>query len=193
MKFFVNYNKNFDVLFVLFENRAVNNTKKVNNIELLFNNDKLIGANIFDPKIDKEKTYRIEDLVLLNYAKQALKEHIKIDNIEAQFVVAKVEECEKIEGTHLSKCKVNNGKEILQIICGANNVKQGLITCLATIGSFMPSGVQILKGSLKGNESYGMLCSGKELKIDNRNINDSGIIELNLANDFLGKSIWEVI
>ncbi len=94
------------------------------------------------------------------------------------FVVAEVVECEDIEGTHLHKCKVFNGKDTLDIVCGAKNVRKQLKVVLAQIGSILPNGLRIKKGKLQGIESFGMLCSKKELNLVNSKFNDSGIIEL---------------
>ena len=81
------------------------------------------------------------------------------------FVVGEVMTCEGIEGTHLHKCTVFDGAETLQIVCGAPNVRTGLKTALAKIGSVMPGPekFKIKKGKLRGVESFGMLCSKDEL------------------------------
>jgi len=64
----------------------------------------------------------------------------------------------------LRVCKVNVGeKEPLQIICGAANVAQGMRVVTATIGAVLPGDMKIKKAKLRGVESYGMLCSAKEL------------------------------
>lgn len=92
-------------------------------------------------------------------------------------VVGLVEECEPIPGTHLHLCKVNVGNgEILQICCGADNVRAGGKYPVAKIGAtvYMTAkdhvtveGVMtIKKGKLRGYESYGMLCSGTELGLN---------------------------
>jgi phenylalanyl-tRNA synthetase beta chain len=65
----------------------------------------------------------------------------------------------------LSICQVDTGKETLQIICRAKNVKAGMKVPLALIGAKLPVGLQIEKATLKGVESSGMLCSEKELGI----------------------------
>ncbi len=60
-------------------------------------------------------------------------------------------------------CKVNAGAgESLQIVCGAPNVHVGMKAPLAKIGAVLP-GLKIKKGKLRGVESFGMLCSAKEL------------------------------
>lgn len=92
-------------------------------------------------------------------------------------VVGLVEECEPIPETHLHLCKVNVGSgELLQICCGADNVRAGGKYPVAKIGAqvYMTAkdhvtveGVMtIKKGKLRGYESYGMLCSGTELGVN---------------------------
>lgn len=92
-------------------------------------------------------------------------------------VVGLVEECEPIPDTHLHVCKVNVGQaENLQICCGADNVKAGGKYPVALVGAqvYMTAkdhvtieGIMtIKKGKLRGYESYGMLCSGTELGVN---------------------------
>jgi phenylalanyl-tRNA synthetase beta chain len=65
----------------------------------------------------------------------------------------------------LSVCKVSTGKETLQIVCGAPNVRAGMKAPLATIGAKLPGGMEIKRAKLRGIESFGMLCSAKEIGI----------------------------
>ncbi len=70
--------------------------------------------------------------------------------------------------------KVNTGKDTIQIVCGAPNVRAGMVTALATMGAKVGE-ITIGKAKLAGVESYGMCCSGKELNITDDN---SGILDL---------------
>jgi phenylalanyl-tRNA synthetase beta chain len=63
----------------------------------------------------------------------------------------------------LSVCEVIAGSETLRIVCGAPNVAEKAKVPVALIGSKLPSGVQITKNTLRGVDSYGMVCSEKEL------------------------------
>ncbi|ARU91162.1 putative tRNA-binding protein [Spiroplasma clarkii] len=191
MKFFTRYVPNFYTLVVTFKNLPVTSTKSVPNCELLYNEAELIGANLLQPKIDKHKTYYLEDAQLQAYASKELKKYIKIEGCEPQFLVVEVKQCEPIEGTHLSLCQVSDGVNTWQVVCGASNVKTGLLTCLATVGAFMPNGLQISKGSLKGHDSFGMLCSAKELQVFAAKWDKPGIIEVS-QKKYMGKPIWEV-
>lgn len=92
-------------------------------------------------------------------------------------VVGLVETCEAIPETHLSLCTVNAGEHgTFQICCGADNVKAGGKFPLALIGATVYAtakdhvtieGVmEIKQGKLRGYDSYGMLCSGTELGLN---------------------------
>ena len=69
------------------------------------------------------------------------------------------------DSDHLTVCKVDNGKEILQIVCGASNHKAGDKVVLAQIGAKLSEDFVIKKGKIRGKESCGMLCSEAELGI----------------------------
>ncbi len=63
----------------------------------------------------------------------------------------------------LTVCRVAGAGTPLQIVCGASNVRAGLKTPLALEGAVLPGGLEIRRASLRGVESAGMLCSGREL------------------------------
>ena len=63
----------------------------------------------------------------------------------------------------LNVCSVSTGSEELQIVCGAPNVRVGMKAPLATIGAKLPNGTEIKRAKLRGVESFGMLCSAREL------------------------------
>lgn len=81
------------------------------------------------------------------------------------FVVAEVVTCEAHpDSDHLHVTTVTDGTETWQVVCGAPNCRAGLKTALAKIGAVVPDGgYKIKKGKLRGVESFGMLCSSKEL------------------------------
>lgn len=63
----------------------------------------------------------------------------------------------------LSLTKVDVGTDILNIVCGAPNVKAGQLAPIATIGTMMPGNFEIKKAKIRGEESCGMICSKSEL------------------------------
>ncbi len=86
--------------------------------------------------------------------------------LDEYFVVGEVLECDAHpDSDHLHVCKVSDGKDVLQVVCGAPNVRVGVKAPLARIGAVMPGpeGFKIKKGKLRGVESFGMLCSKDEL------------------------------
>ena len=79
-------------------------------------------------------------------------------------VIAKViERGQHPNADKLSLCKVDNGKEILNVVCGAQNFKSGDTVVLAQIGATLPGDFKIKRSKIRGEESCGMLCSEKEL------------------------------
>ena len=94
-------------------------------------------------------------------------------------VVAEIVGAEKHpEADRLQVCKVAAGQgEPLQIVCGAPNARVGIKVPLATVGAKLPGGITIKAAKLRGVESFGMLCSAKELGLD---ADASGLLELPL-------------
>ena len=102
--------------------------------------------------------------------------------IEAtNLVIGEVLECEMHpDSDHLHVCKVNTGKEISQIVCGAPNVRKGLKVIVALPGAKLPGG-EIKKSVIRGQESNGMLCSIAELGLESKFLKEedrAGIHEL---------------
>ncbi|WP_322994831.1 phenylalanine--tRNA ligase subunit beta [Castellaniella sp.] len=61
-------------------------------------------------------------------------------------------------------CQVNDGSAaLLQIVCGAPNAAAGLMVPLARVGAELPGGMKIGPVKMRGVESFGMLCSAREL------------------------------
>jgi phenylalanyl-tRNA synthetase beta chain len=96
----------------------------------------------------------------------------------AQFtgvVVAEVLSVDKHPGADkLTVCKVSDGTQTYQVVCGAPNVRAGMKAPLARIGATLP-GLEIRATSIRGAESQGMLCSAKELGLSD---DHSGLLEL---------------
>ena len=95
----------------------------------------------------------------------------------ADVVVAEVVECGKHpDADKLSVCKVTDGgDELIDIVCGAPNVRQGLKTPLAKPGVTLPNGLKLRKAKIRGVVSNGMLCSAVELGLGDES---DGIMEL---------------
>ena len=94
------------------------------------------------------------------------------------FVVGQIEEMQAHpDSDHLNICQVNVGDKRVQIVAGAPNAAVGLKTIVALPGAMMPSGRLIFPGKLRGEDSYGMMCSPRELALPNAP-QVRGIIEL---------------
>ncbi len=92
-------------------------------------------------------------------------------------VVAKIVSAERHpDADKLQLCKVDfGGDEHVDIVCGAANAREGLVTALATVGAVLPGGMKIKKAKLRGVPSFGMLSSASELGLADK---ADGIIEL---------------
>lgn len=95
------------------------------------------------------------------------------------FVVGEVIECSNHpDSNHLHILKVNDGKSILDVVCGAPNVKKGLKGIFAPVGSFIPrDNFKLKKCMMRGKESNGMMCSEQELLLGD---DSDGIIDLKI-------------
>lgn len=98
-----------------------------------------------------------------------------------KLVIGEITECEDHpDSDHLHLCKVNIGTEVLEIVCGAPNARKGLKVIVAQVGAELPE-ITIKKGTIRGQESNGMLCSLAELGIENKFLkpeDSEGIAEL---------------
>lgn len=68
----------------------------------------------------------------------------------------------------LRVCRVNVGREVLQIVCGAPNARVGMRVPCATVGASLPQ-MKVERATMRGVESHGMLCSERELGVGDDN------------------------
>lgn len=98
-----------------------------------------------------------------------------------KLVIGEIIECEEHpDSDHLHCCKVNVGKEVLDIVCGAPNARKGIKVIVALDGAQLPGGT-IKCGKIRGEVSNGMMCSIAELGLDNKFLTEedkAGIHEL---------------
>ena len=92
-----------------------------------------------------------------------------INDFPPTVVVAKIVSQQPHPGADsLSLCDIDDGSgEVLKIICGAPNCKPGAKVVAAKIGTKLPDGLTIKKAKIRGEYSYGMLCSEEELGLGN--------------------------
>ena len=113
-----------------------------------------------------------------------------VENIgESEIIVAKIlERSQHPNADKLSVCKVDDGKKIVQVVCGALNCDTGNTIAFAPLNSKIGN-FKIKKVKLRGEESCGMICSEKELGLSK---NHEGIMVL--PNDApLGKNLFEYL
>jgi len=75
----------------------------------------------------------------------------------------------------LRVCTVSDGEATHAVVCGAPNARTGIRVAFARVGAKLPGDFKIRKAKLRGIESFGMLCSAKELSLGD---DHDGIIEL---------------
>ena len=86
-----------------------------------------------------------------------------------KLVIGKVLECkDHPDSDHLHVCKVDIGTEILNIVCGAPNVKSGIKVIVALVGAELPGDLKIKKSTIRGEESNGMICALYEIGLDKK-------------------------
>lgn len=147
---------------------------------------KTLAWNIFDVSdlIDIKGKGQVfpnqEQIARLNqeFAKEGFEESLTGTDYPV-FVVGEITEMvAHPDSDHLNICQVAIGEDkTVQIVAGAPNAAIGLKTIVALPGAMMPSGSLIFPGKLRGQDSYGMMCSPRELALPNAP-QKRGIIEL---------------
>ena len=108
---------------------------------------------------------------------------LEVDGVEpvagefTHVVVGEVVECgQHPDADKLKVTKINVGdEELVDIVCGAPNCRQGFKVAVAKVGAVLPGNFKIKKAKLRGHPSFGMLCSASELQLSDES---DGIIEL---------------
>ncbi len=121
----------------------------------------------------------LKDYIDIEESAEELAEKYTMAGIPVENVIRADEGLEKVvtgriatltkhpDSDHLQVCSMDIGeKEPLQIVTGAQNVKEGQIVPVALVGAHLPNGQKISKGKLRGVPSNGMLCSAEELHMD---------------------------
>ncbi len=97
-------------------------------------------------------------------------------------VIGEIKSCKPHpDSDHLHLCKVDVGTEILDIVCGAPNAREGIKVIVALPGAELPGGVKIKSGVIRGEQSNGMMCALYEIGIDKKYLSEedkNGICEL---------------
>ena len=110
-------------------------------------------------------------------------EEIKTLSNATSLVVGKVISCiPHPNSDHLHVCKVDIKDEILDIVCGAPNCKEGIKVIVAKVGAKLPGG-EIKAGEIRGYKSNGMLCALNELGVDPKYLKEEQIKGIEILSD----------
>ncbi|RXI47335.1 phenylalanine--tRNA ligase subunit beta [Clostridium tetani] len=145
----------------------------------------------------------LKDYVNINISANELGDRLTLSGSKVEEIISSGDEIqnvvtgkiEKIErhpdADKLVVCSVNIGKEEpIQIVTGANNMKEEDIVPVAVHGAVLPNDVKIKKGKLRGIMSNGMMCSEKELGMPESGVDGLMILPSDTA---IGKDIKEVL
>ena len=139
-------------------------------------------------KTNAKESEIIEQLTNIGLEVEGIKENPRDTSF---FKIAKILKTEKHPNADkLKVCDVSIGsKEILKVVCGASNAREGLITIYAPPGAVIPkTGFELKIAKIRGIESRGMLCSESELNLSDAS---EGIIELKNKEKEIGKSYFK--
>ena len=127
-----------------------------------FNVDQVID---YDKLADGQVKLTNDDLAALNKKLAEVGFNDQLAYGKLTLVYGYVKSCEKhpdSDHLHVTTVDVGAGKE-QQIVCGAPNIAQGQKVVVALPGTLMPNGQMIWPGQLRHVDSYGMICSAREL------------------------------
>lgn len=132
--------------------------------------------------------YLIDKVDAKTVEESLLRVGIEVDKVRhlgeglEQVVVAKVHDfVQHPNADKLRLCDVTDGKENYKIVCGAKNFKKGDCVALAKVGASLPNGLKIKASKIRGEESFGMLCSKEELGLTQGDDEDGIIVFGNKA------------
>ena len=148
-----------------------------------------ISLNEIKKLVTIPKNISTDDLIKLIGARLVeVEEAIDLAPKYEKSYIVKVAECEPIPGTHLHLCQIDTGSKKVQVVCGAPNVRKGMLAVWLAPGAIVPQtyGEENFKlgtRKLQGYESNGMLAGLDELDLGD---DHSGIVELDPSMDFPG-------
>lgn len=142
----------------------------------------ILSRNFVKDYIDLDDNLSIEkiaqDMTRVGNEYDSAEKFINATNL----VIGQIKTCEEHpDSDHLHVCMVDVGNKTLQIVCGAPNARAGIKVIVALVGANLPNDVTIKKGTIRGVESNGMMCSIAELGLDNKFLTEEdkkGICEL---------------
>ena len=103
-----------------------------------------------------------DKLTMQGFESEVVTDFSALNNI----VVGEVKSAEKhADADKLKVCTVTDGKDAYNVVCGAPNVDKGQKIVFAKVGAILPGDFKIGKAKIRGVESFGMICSERELGI----------------------------
>ncbi|HQJ08321.1 MAG TPA: phenylalanine--tRNA ligase subunit beta, partial [Deltaproteobacteria bacterium] len=103
-------------------------------------------------------------------------EEIIHEMVPREVIAAKIVEVRPHpDADKLKICMTDTGSEVLQVVCGAPNVRVGLVSAFAPVGTNLGPGMLVKKARIRGQESYGVLLSERELGLTD---DHTGIMEI---------------
>jgi phenylalanyl-tRNA synthetase beta chain len=127
--------------------------------------------------------------ILTDSAAEVEEFHVQSKGLEKVFVGEILEIHAHPDADKMRVTKVQVGKEVLQIVCGAKNICEGMKVPVALAGSVLPGDFEIKKADKRGVESCGMICSESELGISDESEGIMGLDKMALS----GESIVEYL
>ena len=116
-------------------------------------------------------------------------ESVNNGDVIKNVVTARITEVQKHPNADkLKLCQVYDGTETHTVVCGAPNTYAGQITAFARVGAVLAGGFEIKPAKIRGEKSFGMLCSERELGLSE---NQAGILDLD-SSILPGRPISEI-
>ena len=168
-----------DVVMIQMSDKDVQTVKEEGAIVNLYNQDTLIGVNVFDKEFSKlfDEGFNYPNDRNLELVNKYLNSDYTYDG-NKHLLVGQVLSFEAVEDSDkLNLCEVLVLDKSYSIVCGAKNVEENMKTIVALDNALLPDGTLIKSGKVLGIHSDGMLCSRRELGID-INPEEKGIIKL---------------
>ena len=122
----------------------------------------------------------LKEYINIEVSPEELSYRLTMAGLEVSNLVCVGEELERIQVARIEKisihpnadklsiCRIYNGKERFNIVCGARNIKAGDKVAFAPVGTRLPNGLKIKASKIRGFLSEGMLCSEEELKLEEK-------------------------
>ncbi|MDR1794301.1 MAG: hypothetical protein LBR25_02800 [Erysipelotrichaceae bacterium] len=150
---------------------STDSCKQYGAITVLYHQDEIIGYNIAGDILkgepqgylpwDKERKQVLMTLFAQNgvpFSKMDEQEYLVVGQIKSLQ--------EHPASEHLSVVQVDTGSAVVQIVCGSNNLRSDMKVIVALPGAVLPEGRLIEAGKVLQVDSYGMICSARELGLD---------------------------